>query len=209
MSAARFLDTLPDLEALRRRCQSLAVLDAVLCPEWEFRYFSFNSAWAPGEMLSSMRNGEGDDWLIWFGPPGAIVKGFVLGCPMAEGCPRPGVVDAVPEAFRAFLDEPAFSIDKTTFCLWRPRGDGWSIGPIDPPPVEDPDGSALLLPFLDGDPETYRLWGEEYFGSRLNPKAIEQVYRHHPLSEFLVRSLNPQVDLDALREEVAQIGYPV
>lgn len=210
MSSAANRASLPDIDALRRLCQSLAALDAILCPEWEYRYFSFNAEWAPGELLSSMRNGEGDDWLILFSEHGAIIKGFVVAAPMAENCPWPGVVDSVPKVFAEFLEMPDFVTAKTTFCLWRrPSESAWSVGPIDFPPEDDPDGSGKLFRFLDGDPETYRAWGEEYYGARLNPKAIEQVYRHDRLTEFLVRSLNPQARLRDLREEIGGIGYPL
>lgn len=210
MSSAQNLETLPGIDDLRRLCQSLATLDAILCPEWEYRYFSFNAKWAPGELLSSMRNGEGDDWLILFTARGAIMKGFVLDSEMAKDCPWPGVIDEVPDDFADFLNDLAFAIDKTTFCFWHgPADSSWTVGPVDFPDSKDPDGSAKLLRFLDGDPETYRQWGEEYYGERLNPKAIEQIYRHDRLTEFLVRSLNPKARLRDLREEIAGIGYPL
>lgn len=201
---------LPDAEELKRRCQALAALDSILCPEWEYRYFSFNAAWTPGEALSSMRNGEGDDWLILFNREGAIIKGFVLSSQMATDCPWPGVVDSVPEEFAGFLQEPAFATDKTTFCFWHRSSDpSWRSGAVDHPEVEDPNGSAKLLRFLDGKPETYQKWGEEYYGARLNPRAVEQIYRHERLTEFLVRSLNPKTKLRDLRTEIEEIGYPL
>ncbi|MEM7585224.1 MAG: hypothetical protein AAF560_17675 [Acidobacteriota bacterium] len=210
MTSVDNLARLPAIEELRELCQSLATLDAILCPEWEYRYFSFNATWAPGEMLSSMRNGEGDDWLILFSERGAIMKGFVVDSEMASGSPWPGVLDAVPEDFSSFMAEPAFATDQTTFCLWRRAAGGtWEAGPVDYPASKDPDGSAKLLRFLDGEPETYRQWGEEYFGNRLNPKAIEQVYRHDRLTEFLVRSLNPKARLRTVREDIEAIGYPL
>ena len=208
MSSAK--DHLPDIEELKRRCQALAALDAILCPEWEYRYFSFNASWGPDESLSSMRNGEGDDWLILFNREGAIVKGFVLASQMARQSPWPGVVDSVPETFAGFIAEPAFAIDKTTFCVWRlGSGESWRSGRVDLPGGEDPDGSGKLLRFLDGEPLTYQLWGEEYYGARLNPRAVEQIYRHQRLTEFLVRSLNPKVKLRDLRTEIEEIGYPL
>ncbi len=210
VSCADNLKLLPGIDELRHLCQSLATLDAILCEEWEYRYFSFNGAWAPGEMLSSMRNGEGDDWLILFAARGVVMKGFTVSSKMAADCPWPGVIDSVPEDFSGFLNEPAFAIDKTTFCLWRRRSDpAWGTGAADYPPGPDPDGSGKLLRFLDGDPETYRRWGEEYYGARLNPKAIEQVYRHDRLTEFLIRSLNPKARLADLRDEIEDIGYPL
>ncbi len=204
------LQALPSRDELRSLCQSLATLDAILCPEWEYRYFSFNADWAPGEMLSSMRNGEGDDWLILFNSRGAIMKGFVVASEMADGCPWPGVLDQVPEDFADFLGELAFATDQTTFCLWqRTSDDHWQTGPVELPAVKDPDGSAKLLRFLDGNPETYRLWGQEYFGNRLNPNAVEQIYKHERLTEFLVRSLNPKARLRTIRDEIEDIGYPL
>ncbi len=210
MSSAANRNALPGIEDLRRLCQALATLDAILCPEWEYRYFSFNGAWAPGELLSSMRNGEGDDWLILFNSHGAIIKGFVMGSKMAKDCPWPGVVDAVPAEFSGFLAEPAFAIDKTTFCFWRRYDDdSWQAGEIAHPRGDDPDGSGKLLRFLDREPSTYQRWGEEYYGARLNPRAIEQIYRHEQLTEFLVRSLNHKVKLRDLRPEIEEIGYPL
>lgn len=61
---------LPDIESLRRRSQALAMLDAIVCPEWEGRYYSFNASWGETEAMGSMRNGSGDDWFILFSPLG-------------------------------------------------------------------------------------------------------------------------------------------
>lgn len=206
-NAAEIRDSLGNVEDLQRLCQSLAVLDAILCPEWEYRYFSFNADWAPGEKLASMRNGEGDDWLIFWNAHGALLKGFVHDAPMADGCPWPGVLDKVPQEFQNFLDDHAFS-RQTTFCLWRrPSDPSWCSGEIAYPDHPDPDGTSLLR-FLDGDPATYRRWGEEYFGARIDPRAVEHIYRHDPLSPFVVRALNREVSLEELGDEIEQIGYP-
>jgi len=210
MSATNFAKNLPDIEVLRQRCQTLAVLDAILCPEWEYRYFSFNATWGENEMMASMRNGEGDDWLLLFNADGAILKGFAHEAPMAQDCPHAGVIDNVPGNFQELLADPAFSAQQTTFCLWRLTDDeAWKSGVIDFPPGPDPDGSDLLLRFLDGDPGTYCKWGEEYFGTRLNPNAVAQMYRFETLSPFIVRSLNTEVQLDELRAEIEDIGYPL
>jgi hypothetical protein len=34
--STRHLSNLPDIDNLRRLCQSLAMLDAILSPEWEY-----------------------------------------------------------------------------------------------------------------------------------------------------------------------------
>ena len=210
MISTRNLSELPDIEGTIKLCQSLAALDAVLCPEWEFRYFSFNNFWEGNTKLGLMRNGEGDDWLFYFNQDGAVLKGFVHNCPMAAEAPWPGMFDGIPAKFSAFLDEPAFSREATTFCVWRTHADdAWRIGNIDFPEGPDPDGSATLMRFLDGRPATYKRWGDEYFGQPVHPAAVDRIYRHEPLTQALVRSLNPEANFRELRPEIEEIGYPI
>jgi hypothetical protein len=126
MVTQKTLTALPDIAILKQRTQSLAMLDAILCREWDDRYSSFNSQWKAGEMLASMRNGSGDEYFILFNANGAILRGFDHESTMnicdSEEMVWPGVIDAVPEIFQPFLSEPAFPIEYTTFCLWRQSG---------------------------------------------------------------------------------------
>lgn len=201
---------LPAIEELRRRTQSLAMLDAILSPEWEYRYYSFNSRWNAGERMASMRDGCGDHWFLHFTPAGAFLKGFAHETPMAEHAPWPGVLDNVPQSFASSLNEPAFMTEDTTFCLWREVGDaGWQQGPITFPSHADPDGSVALLRILDGDPDTYRHWAEDYYEVDLPIVAIEAVYAFQPLTQKLVAVLNATVDVEDIIEDATEIGYPV
>ena len=107
------LATLPDIENLRRLTQSLAMLDAIMSPDWEYRYYSFNSKWDEGEMMASMRNGSGDGYFILFNSHGAIMKGFDHESAMSPWSAEeeklwPGIFEDVPDEFQSFLSEPAF-----------------------------------------------------------------------------------------------------
>ena len=82
MISTRDLTGLPDIRTLRRLTRSLAMLDAVLSPEWEYRYHSFDSHWAPGELMASMRNGQGDDWFSLFTSSGVVLIGLDHEAPM-------------------------------------------------------------------------------------------------------------------------------
>lgn len=213
--STRNLNPLPAVAELRRLCQSLAMLDAVLMPEWDNRYYSFDAHWGDSEMLASMRNGSGDAYAILFTDAGAIIKGFAheseMGRHAAEsGGPWPGVVDNVPPEFRPLLDEPAFPLEETSFCVWR-RADGnaWEVGEIRFPPGEDPDGSLSLLSILDGNPRTYQEWAEEYDERSVPLAAVEAVYRHQPLDGRLLGELNPDVSAHDLSDDAQEIGYPV
>jgi hypothetical protein len=163
MISTRDLSRLPNVDGLCRTLQSMAMLDAVLCPEWEYRYYSFEAAWAAGEQVGSMRNGSGDDFFAHFGPAGCWLKGFDHESPMSpyresQQRPWPGVLDAVPAEFAACLRERAFGVEDVTFCIWRRNDDkDWQMGPVEfPPDRPDPDGSAFLLSALDGRPESYQ-----------------------------------------------------
>ncbi|MEM1205278.1 MAG: hypothetical protein AAGN66_18765 [Acidobacteriota bacterium] len=210
MISTRDLSGLPDIDTLLHQHQNLATLDAILCPEWEFRYFTFDNNWDPGEKLGWMRNGEGDDWLALFNESGAILKGYAHDAPMADGAPWEGLFEDVPPAFESFLKEPSFSINKSTFCCWRLRDDdAWSRSQIAFPSDPDPDGSGRMLYFLDGDPRTYKRWGDEYFGAPLDLGAVSSIYRREPMSAALVRALNPDAAFSDVREAAVAIGYPV
>lgn len=215
MIDTRHLDSLPGIDELRRLLQSLAMLDAILSPDWQGRYYSFSATWAAGEQMGSMRNGSGDHFFAHFGPAGCWLKGFAHESPMSpfrnEGQPTvwPGVLESASGAFAACLHEPAFNIEETTFCLWRKYSDAaWKIGEIAFPPDADPDGSANLLSPLDGLPQTYADWAADYYESDISLAAVEHVYRQLPLSTELLAQLNPDVTLAIMEAERLEIGYP-
>jgi hypothetical protein len=126
-----------------------------------------------------------------------------------NGRPWPGVLDDVPAVFERFLKEPAFSMNETTFCLWRRKEDRtWKRGQIEYPPGDDPDGSAWMLAILDGDPRTYRQFCEDYYRKTPPLKAVRAIYEHKPLTPEVVAALNPAVSLESLRKDVEEIAYP-
>lgn len=220
MIDSRHLEELPSIPALRRLCQSLAMLDAILSPEWAYRYYSFDSRWSPESMLGSMRNGSGDDFFILFDRASAIIKGYAHETPVAayyarHGISYPGVVDGVPLEFGHFLAEPAVEPNVATFCLWRKSGEPtWQAGSMALPDGIDPDGSAQLLKILDGNPGTYCAWAQDYFeldlpeGSVLPRQAVAAIYGHAALSQDLITSLNRSANLSDLAADIERISYP-
>ena len=105
MLSSRTLNQLPTIEVLNRLCQSLAMLDAIVCPAWEYRYYSYNAHWDSGEAMASMRNGSGDSYFLLFTPTGAILKGFgadAIMSPYRHTPPQvwPGILDKVPVRVR-------------------------------------------------------------------------------------------------------------
>ncbi|MFD7409295.1 hypothetical protein ACFV7R_43205 [Streptomyces sp. NPDC059866] len=210
---------LPEIAVLCEHSRAMAVLEAVISPEWENRYHSFDDHWSETESMASMRSGSGDEYSIVFSPAGAYVRGFDHESPMspyAEGGPWPGVLDEVPDVFRPCVEEPAFSDEDgmpiVTACMWRETGDdGWKTGTIDFPDeaTEDPDGAGYLFQLLmDRSPEAFQRWAEDYYQVPVDLEAVRHVFASRPLTEEVVRTLNSEIVLADLSEDIAEIGYP-
>jgi hypothetical protein len=204
-------EKLPDIQTLRRLTKSIAMLDAILCPEWEYRYYSYDSKWGKDEEMASMRNGCGDHWFLLFNVHGAALKGFAHEYPLAgDASFAARIQSTVPPVFASFLHEPAFSMAAASFCIWRSRTDPiWSVvspatGPVSP----EEDGSAELLGIFDGNSETYRLWAEDYYEREIAPTAVRSIDDHQALSDRLVTTLNVELALPDITKDAIEIGYP-
>ncbi len=195
---------LPSIQDLRRVAQSLAMLDAILCPEWDSRYYSFNSKWGPSEEMASMRDGSGDDWFLFLDQAGAAIKGFAH--ELADGSTlSKNIQSQVPADFSSFLNEPAFSMQHATFCYWREVGDSsWSKvsgGPED-------NGADDMLALLVSGPSGYKEWAEEYFEVPVALDAVAALFAHHPLDDSTILALNPEADIGFTYGQARDIGYP-
>lgn len=216
MISTRDLTLLPSPDNLRRLLQAMAMLDAILEEEWEYRYYSFNAAWSESEQMGSMRNGSGDDFFAVFDPSGCFLRGFDHEAAMSpwrdDSPPKvwPGVLDDVPPQFDSSVREPAFHMDATTFCIWWLAGDSkWFHGRIEFPNESDPDGSQWMLSELDGDPATYQAYAKEYFELDVPLHAVSRVYSHEPLSPELLNEFPSNRQLEAVLADAKEIGYPV
>jgi len=141
------------------------MLDAIMSPEREYRYFSFDSESGPDQSLASMDNGSGDEYSITFTGSGVFLRSFTHEAPLSPWVQDPpalwpGILAGLPAELTALAREPAFAPDDSvpaiTVALWRQPGDGqWHYGRISYPPVRenqysDFDGSDALFAQLDG-----------------------------------------------------------
>lgn len=217
MTIASLIARLPSIADLTRISKALAMLDAILCPEVNYRYFSFNCRWAaedPTQMMASMSNGSGDDYFIWFGAPGVAISGFDHESAMTPALNDekvfPGVLDAVPAEFTEFLNEPAFTMQWTSFCAWQLKREGiWRCGPVKSPDPShrDPDGSRELLRFIVGGPAEYIEYADGYLEQQIDHDSVTRIYNQEPLTADLLRSLGCKRSLSELSADIAEIGY--
>ena len=206
------LGSMPDRDAFVRVTKSLATLDAILCPDWSGRYYSFDSHWDNGEQLASMRNGCGDDWKAHITEVGIVLFGLAHESDICRpGNPWPGILDKVPAAFQASVSEPAFETSNLSYCIWlMSDSTGWQMGDVAFPfrDSADPDGSVEFLSILDGNPATYRDWAADYYETGVHLSSVEAVYGGEDLTSILVKSLNPHIEIEDIQEDIEGIGYP-
>ena len=208
---------LPDIESLRDRSRALAMLDAILAPGSDSSYYAFDAHWDAGVELASMDNGSGDSYSIVFSKAGAFVRGFAHESPMSPAVNDdqtwPGLVDAVPAVFAGYLREPAFSfgdVFEATVCLWRQADDDrWHAGDITFPGRTDPDGARWLFRMVaEAAPAAYLRFAQDYYGCEVDAGAVAEVYALRPLTDDIVRRLNPEASLSDLAADITRIGYP-
>ncbi len=201
------LQLLPDNKKLQSACKAMALLDAILCQDWTYRYYSYNSEWSEGEEFFEMRNGEGDQLLVLFKNEGAVINGYFSEAEQGE---KPQLTNQLPEVFHEFIFGEPVNSAGTTFCVWQLNDQPWTTGI----PSENDDHSAELLSPLDGAPATYVKWASDYFKGSYKESGIPldtvtKIFQQEPLTKEMVLSLVDELeDWDQLTEDLTEISYP-
>lgn len=220
VSVNKLIARLPDVDVVRDRCRAMAALDAIMCPEWEYRYFFFDPAWSPSAQMASMRNGSGDEYFIVFTPDGVWACGFDHESQMSpyRSDPLalwPGLLDGLPEVFRGQVTEPAFCDPlgtlRATVCFWRAReAAGWECGSPPPSTREHDDGGAgwLFEFLLEGD-EGYSVFAQGSYDVQVDADAVRHLYALRPVTQRVAARLNPAADFSDVTAELRAIGLTV
>ena len=189
---------LPPPVELERICKGLAALDAMMSEDWEDRYYSFDQAWnaKSKQRMASMRNGQGDEWFIVFGPHGVFVKAFWHEYPHQNVAK---IYQGLPTPLRPQLKEPAFSMRHVTFGGWH-DGTSWTLRGNAVPMADD-------LAILSGDPKKYVAYAADYFEATLPVAAVAHVLSGKRLDAKLVKRISTERTLAELKADLAVIAY--
>lgn len=191
------INDLPSIEEVKQIAQGLALIDAIIMPQWESRYFSFNCNWdgQGEEMMASMKNGEGAEYFIHFTCEGVVGK-VLYENPLSN--PREHL-DVVPEKFRAFKNEPAFSNNNASLFFWREANhNSWQASP-------DKLKQYPLLGFLQGGAAAYKKFAENYYERKINIKVVEKIFETLTVTTEQLAVLNSEIGLDDLEEDLQEI----
>ncbi|MBO4207187.1 hypothetical protein [Micromonospora echinofusca] len=214
---------LPTSDVLQKRCRALAVLECII--DGGAPYYIYDPAWGKDE-AALMSNGSGDEWAVVFTADGTFIRVFDHESAMSPyGDPDhelwPGLIDGIPATLGPQLTEPAFCDEEGQFIatavLWRLAGDDhWHAGKgITFPPLRGlydrtgPDGSGMLEILLDDIVDRFVEFTRAYYEIELARTAVEHVVDQKPLTDAVIKTLNPNLTLADLLDNIATIGYPI
>ena len=168
-------------------------------PEWEYRYFSYNSKWDKSEEVASMKNGEGDEYYLLFNERGVVGKVLMKNFHIDDHLVQ---LNKIPKDFESFYKEVSFKLDSASFYFWylvdKKQWKSTSLNFSDSSPLD----------FLTNGPAFYHKWAEEYYERKLDIKDIEKIFNYEPISGKLLSKLSDnQVTLEDLEEDLQEIGY--
>ncbi|HNX59768.1 MAG TPA: hypothetical protein PKK43_11765, partial [Spirochaetota bacterium] len=117
------------IDSLKNISKKIALIEAVIEPEWEYRYYSYNSKWSDSEEMASMRDGSGNYYFILFSGSQCFIKVIDKMHNYKDEAMR--TLDAMDidsqKSISAFLNEPAFYTDELSYLYWNTNGTWNSI----------------------------------------------------------------------------------
>lgn len=182
--------------------QRLALVEAILAPDWEDRYFSFNANWSDEAMLASMRDGQGSEWFALIDDNGIIIAAH-LPAPA-----HPNVLEELPLHWQGedFMQEPAFQnvIEYGNFCAYKTDSDAtWTIH-------SSPDTASQLDDYFfasNGDIAAYYDFAVDYYEREdLDLDSLRKIIDSPTISLLDILALDPDSDTSTLLDDLQEIG---
>jgi hypothetical protein len=206
--------TLPSVSNLLQRTKALAALDLILSPDWQYRYYSFNSAWSSSEQMASMRDGCGNEWWIVCHNSGwAALKGLDHESPAwanGQESLSLAIQNEFPPELHSFTHEVAFDWDSTSFgYFYLPSLGRWSYANSSTHFSAVDSGDNSLLNHLVGVADDYVTFASDYYETDVPKIIVESIFMLQPITQAIVSLLNSENTLEAISQELfTEIDYP-
>lgn len=198
LSILQEIKQLPTISEVYGISQSLAVLDAILMPEWEYRYFSFNNSWNDHQAMASMKDGGGSHYYLLFDSKHTTCLGKVFDnhIRLMDGSMVQDIAELAP-----FLKEPSFENDVATLYFYNIGNNlNWQSIPF--------SKDIPFLGFIKNKEKAYIDWARDYYETEIAKEPIIDIFDHQPITEEMVKALNSDCTFLDLKSELDEIGYP-
>lgn len=216
--STRRLDLLASPDQLLVACRAVVLAEALLGDPFESEGNHWLRRIAEDEWMCSVDNGNGDEARYWFGPEGAVLRGFDHECVMSPWVNKdnkrwPGLEDGFPPPLRRAPSIVKRDVGEcVTFVIWRTHdADHWSIGPVEFPPAgprhADPDGSEHLLGPVSGIDPAHKFL-QTMHGVDVPREAIAALFAELPLNHPDLTTLVADVDPATVVDTAERLGYP-
>ncbi len=182
-----------NIKNLQQKLKALALADTILEPEWEMRYFSYDSNWAEEQQMASMRDGEGCFWYVWFQGENIGYKSISPHDGLMSKKELDDIKNNIPKEYEEFINEPAFYIDDATE-IWLLKDLKWiKYGITDITEIID------LSEIFKWSATEYKEWAEYYYEKDIDMEALNKVF-DFTLDRDDILKLNPEAVIDDIFE---------
>jgi len=173
-------------------------LEAIISPEWEYRYFSYDSSWSEDEEMASMRDGEGNTWFTVFKKDIIFYKCISKDDGFIEN--YKDIKQMIPEKFNNFINEEAFHTNVATKILIYDDKKWLEFGKSNVTHIID------LKTIQHWEAIDYKNWADKYYEIDLDLTSIQNIFTH-VIDEDIITSLNIELCFNDIKHEIEEIGY--
>ncbi len=200
----KILSVLPDAQKMKSSMRIMAVMDAILSPDWEYRYYSYDAYWGSDEIMASMRGSDGEHYFALFRGNNVIIKGLERGCPWIHkrisGVKGEFPFETLlPGEFCDFFSQPAFLPEETSFCIWQIENENWNSL------YELKAGELSILESIIHGAEAYASWAKDYYEVELDVVELERIFQGQPLNKEQCMKWNPKLNWEEFLKEYESI----
>lgn len=179
---------IPNPKKLKILLKHIALLEAIFSPEWEYRYFSYDSKWDKNEEMANMRTGEGDEYFILFKNESVVGKYYTL------NLNNKIIKDDFSKEVNIFLNEVAFNTSNISNLFFYSKNKRWEIHPNE-------KGMKYFFTTI----EDYVKWARGYYEIEIDINIIYQIINGN-LNDDTVKQLNNDVSIKDIYEDIDEIG---
>ena len=185
------------IENIKNTLKSIAILDAIISPEWESRYFSYNSKWSDSEEMASMRDGSGNEWFLWLHDN--VMAWKFLDHELGIEKNIESIISQFPAQFDSFINEKAFSI-KESSCLWYFMDNRWHEFGLENKSIHE------AIKTFTWAPKDYKKWADSYYENEFNIDAISSIFNNQ-MNGKIIAQLNEKMSFEELQNDIEEIDF--